>query len=204
MDQSFDIVLYGTVDEVETLSKEQLSARDQQDGSTLLHYAVVRGDLKVLRLLLKMGMNPNEKDIVGRTPLHYAVIEKNEDMVLSLLNKGALYSIVDEFGKKPSDYTWERSITAIFDSFEYDSFDQIFQIRYGADIGQWIENEIRCMYIEVNDEYYDNLRVAEVGNKDEEDMYKQLKNNGCCGFEDRVVKCPINGKEYKLGMNFGH
>jgi hypothetical protein len=200
----FELILYGSADEVLSLSSDELSLIDERDGYSLLHMAVMREDESVVHALLTLGANPNVKDRVGRTPLHYASLQKNECLILKLLNHGALYSIADNFAKKPAEYTWEREIINLFNNFEYDSFEQVFQIRYGREVGMWIEEEIKRMYLEVDNEYYDNLRVAQVGNVEEEAMYNSLRANGCCGFEDREVHCEIDGKSYKFGMNYGH
>jgi hypothetical protein len=50
----------------------------------------------------------------------------------------------------------------------------------------------------------DNYRVAKVGNTCQERRYRRQKNRGCCGFYDIVDLCPIDGKSYRLGFNYGH
>ena len=43
-----------------------------EDGRNLVFYAVIEGNLEVLRELLVNSVDVNLKDKQGRTPLHYA------------------------------------------------------------------------------------------------------------------------------------
>lgn len=51
-------------------------------------------------------------------------------------------------------------------------------------------------------EYADNFRCAEIGNQEQERMYKKVLAKGCCGYHDEVVE--FRGKKYKIGLNYGH
>lgn len=50
----------------------------------------------------------------------------------------------------------------------------------------------------------DNERWAWIRHKGEVRRYKAQKARGCCGFHDEKVWCPIDGKYYLIGFNFGH
>ena len=46
-------------------------------GQTILHYAVQHGHMEDLRLLLDIGVQPNQSDRYGRTALHYIALHGN-------------------------------------------------------------------------------------------------------------------------------
>jgi hypothetical protein len=50
----------------------------------------------------------------------------------------------------------------------------------------------------------DNDRVALKGNTAQMRRYMRQKNRGCCGFHDSEEVCPVDGRTYLLGFNFGH
>ena len=47
-------------------------------GRSPLHYAAVRGDVKVIRKLIKIGADPKATDLAEWTPLHYAIEKMKE------------------------------------------------------------------------------------------------------------------------------
>ena len=73
---------------------------------------------------------------------------------------------------------------------------------YGEETTLWINKQFESLIKEFNTYYEDNFRVAEVGNKEQEEIYEKQFKGGCCGFVD-VVK-DFKGKKYKLGFNYGH
>lgn len=50
----------------------------------------------------------------------------------------------------------------------------------------------------------DNSRVARKDSTGQVRRYRKQKESGCCGFSDWEARCPIDGKVYLLGFNFGH
>jgi len=56
--------------------------------------------------------------------------------------------------------------------------------------------------ISENYDYVDNFRVAKFGNTSQMRRYKRDRNNGCCGFYDKIVDGP--GGKYLIGFNYGH
>ena len=55
------------------------------------------------------------------------------------------------------------------------------------------------------DEFVDNIRIAEHGNKKSERLYEEKNRGGCCGFVDYIyVPFDIRGKKYYFGYNHGH
>ncbi len=64
-----------------------------RDGTTLLHRAVMKGNLPILRFLLKMDLDPYIKNNAGTTPLHLIFsqgtwLKKHEKIALRLLAEG--------------------------------------------------------------------------------------------------------------------
>jgi|10_taG_2_1085330.scaffolds.fasta_scaffold169027_3 hypothetical protein len=56
-----------------------------------------------------------------------------------------------------------------------------------------------------NFEFVDNIRIAELGNEESEQRYEELKDMGCCGFEDYIyVPFDLKGRKYYFGFNHGH
>ncbi|XP_061463681.1 BRCA1-associated RING domain protein 1 isoform X2 [Rhineura floridana] len=71
-------------------SPNNLSAKRNHKGETLLHIASIEGDLSAVKHLLKSGADPNAKDYAGWTPLHEACNHGHKEVVEILLQHGAL------------------------------------------------------------------------------------------------------------------
>jgi ankyrin repeat protein len=76
-------------------------------GDTPLHFAAFWGDLKIGRILLKAGANPNVHGEYGNTPLHEAIGRKNYEFVTLLLEHGASKELRNDDGRTPVD--WAKS-----------------------------------------------------------------------------------------------
>jgi len=68
----------------------------------------------------------------------------------------------------------------------------------------WASKRLHQINQEVGDPCTDNYRVARVGNTCQERRYRRYLKKGCCGFFDCIELCPIDGKPYRLGFNYGH
>lgn len=66
-------------------------------GRTLLHYAVKYQNNKIIKVLIKLGVNPEICDDDYNTPLHYAVILGKIDSVVELLDNGVNINATGEF-----------------------------------------------------------------------------------------------------------
>lgn len=73
------------------------------EGDSCLHIAALRGDLRLVKMLLDAGLDVNEQGDMGYTPLHNAKRKGFAEIVDLLIEKGADTEIVNEFGKKPLD-----------------------------------------------------------------------------------------------------
>lgn len=50
--------------------------------------------------------------------------------------------------------------------------------------------------------YIDNFRLAQVGQKDQEEEYEQARRDGCCGSHEAQVR--VAGYTFWVGCNYGH
>ena len=84
-----------------------------EEGLSLLHIAVIKGNIKMIDLLLSYGADSNicsEKK--KQTPLHLAYLNQNsltEEIIKELLKYKANDNIYDSKNKKPSDYMYSSS-----------------------------------------------------------------------------------------------
>jgi hypothetical protein len=69
--------------------------------------------------------------------------------------------------------------------------------RYDEETAEWLEEELTFMG-------GDNVRFARKGDTSEEALYREKKENGCCGFTDKTVTHPETGETFLIGCNYGH
>eukprot|EP00755_Sulcionema_specki_P027314 Sspe_Gene.16697::Locus_5898_Transcript_2_3_Confidence_0.571_Length_1402::g.16697::m.16697 len=72
-------------------------------GSTALHWAASRGDLKMMNLLIDKGSDPSFQNNGGSTPLHSAAANGQVGAVELLLAKGSNPQLIDCCGDTPED-----------------------------------------------------------------------------------------------------
>ena len=93
----------------EILKKNSLNINQlNSNGLSPLHISVIKGNIKIINLLIKNGAKINMLSSKNKqTPLHIAYLNnsKNSKNIIKLLiNNGADVNILDIFNKKPSDY----------------------------------------------------------------------------------------------------
>jgi Ankyrin repeats (many copies) len=66
-----------------------IEAKDPGAGATALHYAVMKGDMPLVALLVQRGADVNSRTKSGTTPLHTAVLYGRYEVSEYLLGKGA-------------------------------------------------------------------------------------------------------------------
>lgn len=71
-----------------------------------------------------------------------------------------------------------------------------------GEIGAWADGRIQALA--EGESCVDNYRVALKGNTAQMRRYRRQQAAGCCGFHDTEEVCPIDGKTYLIGFNFGH
>ena len=77
-------------------------ATAQQDGNTLLHYAVVKNELSLLQKLIALNIDPNAKNKDGLTALHKAALIAKDDTIMKyLISIGAKKDILTNFDESP-------------------------------------------------------------------------------------------------------
>ena len=89
--------------------------KEDQGGSTPLHWASYSGALEISKYLLNFGVNINKKDKNGNTPLHLAVIKNSYKMVQNLLQNGALTNIQNHENKTPKDIALKNNLRNIYE-----------------------------------------------------------------------------------------
>lgn len=70
-------------------------------GLTPLHLAAIRGDLRLVHVLLDSGADINAPDERGNTPLHKAVLQEHHQTVRLLLARGASTASISDDGETP-------------------------------------------------------------------------------------------------------
>ena len=93
----------------EILKKHSLNINQLNDnGLSPLHISVIKGNIKIINLLIKNGAKINILSSKNKqTPLHIAYLNNNsnsKNIIKLLINNGADVNILDIFNKKPSDY----------------------------------------------------------------------------------------------------
>ncbi|PSS32305.1 Acyl-CoA-binding domain-containing protein [Actinidia chinensis var. chinensis] len=73
------------------------------EGRTALHWAVDRGHLNIIELLVSKNTDVNAKDNEGQSPLHYAAVCEREAIAKYLVKKNAATDLKDEDGNTPYD-----------------------------------------------------------------------------------------------------
>ena len=76
--------LEGVIKAIENGAKVDLQNRHW--GKTALHYAVEKGNLKIIKYLVEKGADANLQNEGGRTALHYAKQKGNQE-IIDLLTK---------------------------------------------------------------------------------------------------------------------
>lgn len=90
------------------LEKTKNPDQQNQNGETLLMYAIDRGYDEVVDNILAKDINPDIQDTSGWTALIFAIHEQNNDVVSSLLKKGADPCLPDNKKKSPLAYALQE------------------------------------------------------------------------------------------------
>ena len=72
-------------------------------GDTLLHAAVIRGNVADIDILISAGARVDIAGDLGNTPLHHAASRGLVEVTQKLLQTGADPSVRNEFGQTPLD-----------------------------------------------------------------------------------------------------
>ena len=72
-----------------------------KEGNTLLTYACMNGDFKIIKYLLDNRANPNVVNITKNTPLYYALMNHEYEIADLLIKNGANDNIQNIEGLTP-------------------------------------------------------------------------------------------------------
>ena len=91
------------------LNKDKSSINKlNKEGYSLIHIAIMKGNISMLNKLLQLKANPNIKTKNKKqTPLHFAYIygkDKSKEIIKILISYKADENILDIYNKKPIDY----------------------------------------------------------------------------------------------------
>ena len=73
-------------------------------GSTPLHYAALRKDVRFIEFLLQKGVCVDVRNCFMETPLHWAVKQGHMEIVMLLLSSGAQLDALDTESLSPRDW----------------------------------------------------------------------------------------------------
>lgn len=76
---------------------------DNTLGMCPIHFAILRGMVSLVKILLAGGANPNLEDSDGSNPLIYAVYQNNEEILKLLIAAGGL-NVEGIFAKTPLEF----------------------------------------------------------------------------------------------------
>lgn len=104
-----------------SIALESASSRidELHQGYSALHYAILNGDLEIVRILLREGADPNLKDHTGTTPLELCALTNavadNESCAIAgrLLQAGADRDHVTESGESAKSFAEARGKTLL-------------------------------------------------------------------------------------------
>lgn len=98
-------------------SPELANLRDE-NGATMLHWAVDGNQKAVVEMLLAAGAQVDARKRNGVTPLHVAVALNRSDLAQLLLNKGANVNAKDKLGRTPLLLAKRKSLSAMITLLE--------------------------------------------------------------------------------------
>lgn len=78
-----------------------IETKDPGAGASVLHYAVMKGTMPMIGLLLQRGADVNSRTRSGTTPLHTAVLYGHLDVAEYLIDKGAEVNAKSASGATP-------------------------------------------------------------------------------------------------------
>ncbi|TRY75404.1 hypothetical protein TCAL_09752 [Tigriopus californicus] len=101
----FDHIKEGQVAKIHGILKRDASKANLKDdeGMTPLHWCADRGQLEILRILIRYKADVNAQDDDGQTALHYAASCEREDVMRLLLESGIDPDIQDNEQMKASE-----------------------------------------------------------------------------------------------------
>ena len=78
-----------------------IEAKDPGAGASAIHYAVMKGEIPLVGLLVQRGADVNSRTKSGTTPLHTAVLYRRTEIAEYLIDKGADVNAKSSSGATP-------------------------------------------------------------------------------------------------------
>ena len=106
----FEEIENNNIDKISEILNKDISQLNEYnlEGYTPLHLSIIKGNINIIKLLLKKGANPNALSLSkNQTPLHFSYLNQNDntdEIIKDLINHGAKQNLLDINNKKPSDY----------------------------------------------------------------------------------------------------
>jgi ankyrin repeat protein len=120
-------------DVVQTLHQHRANPnRRSNSGESVLHWAVSKGDVKVVSLLVEAGAAVKSCDSEGRTPLHDAVGIPAGCITAYLLSKGARVQVLDADNNSPLHLAAKRSSLGVVQILIRAGSDKYLRNKVGA------------------------------------------------------------------------
>lgn len=116
--------------------KNNINWRSSNDGSTLLHKAVIYEKLDIIEILIKEGYDPNAINNTQATPLIVAASLGNRESTLFLIQSGSKISNRDCYGYSPLLIALKHHHFHIIDDL----------LLFGGDINQKKENGMTILH----------------------------------------------------------
>ena len=191
----FTLIEYNNIEKMNELLKQDNSHINDlnEEGLSLLHIAVIKGNIKMINLLLSYGADPNIlSDKMKQTPLHLAYLNQNsltEDIIKELLKFNANESIFDKNNKKPNDYLSSTSKKKRLKNFNiyYTNENNNSQFSHSDDKKNYINNVTgNTVTVVTIDNHLDSFLTT---NKEEES--KNNLNSNTNSTNNKVIQTPI-------------
>ena len=163
----FTAVECNDLEKAENIMKNNPSQIDSlnDEGLSPLHIAVIKGNIKMIDLLLKNGANSNILSEKNKyTPMHLACLNQNsmtEEILQELKNFNANENICDAKNKKPVDYLNKK------DSNEGDNYEDKKQV---------VSNTNTIMVI-TNENHFDSFLTSNREEDNKSNINSTINNN---------------------------
>ncbi|EAY18311.1 ankyrin repeat protein, putative [Trichomonas vaginalis G3] len=82
-------------------AKKECLIQKNLNGCSMLHQAIEKGNIRLVKYLVSVGANKDVKNYIGITPLHIAIEKGNFEIVKYLISNGVDKEAKDIFGASP-------------------------------------------------------------------------------------------------------
>lgn len=97
----FQIVRLGEIDSfINQIAKADIDQVNEYNQN-LLHESVANDRIRIGTLLIKKGINLDQKDVSGQTSLHHAALHNSYELAEKIIEYGGNLSIADSYGNEP-------------------------------------------------------------------------------------------------------